>query len=328
MVQIKGIYDSANKLHAYFDQVDVFISAISGEERYDRGFHVLQNCGIQPATKVLFYFNEVLSSIKTPTEDDFNASFNLQPSDLKLKVDLYNEIGGLLEFKKYLVANHEKFEHKNIIVDFSVMVKPYFYLLIKHLSTITTNRLGFIYTEPETYSTLTKGTVDTKDMPSYSGKRTPRKKDALAILLGFEGNRAVAINNEINPDLTIPINGFPAFQPIFKDISILDNRELLIDEEIFKNLTYAPALDPFETKDVLEDIYYQHTQKYNFSIAPLGTKPMSLGSCFFAIEHPDVRIIYQYPQEYLPKASKGWRESWLYITDFISDASDIAVCPT
>ena len=288
----------------------------------------MQDCGIQPATKVLFYFNEVLSTKTTPTENDFDNAFKVQPSDLKLKVDLYDEIGGLLEFKKYLVANYDKFEHKNIIVDFSVMVKPYFFLLIKHLSTITTNRIGFVYTEPETYSILTKGTVDTKDMPSYSGKRTPRKKDALAILLGFEGNRAVAINNEINPDLTIPINGFPAYQPIFKDISILNNRELLIDEEIFKNLTYAPALDPFETRDVLEDIYYEYIQKYNFSIAPLGTKPMSLGSCFFAIEHPDCRIIYQYPQEYLPKASKGWRNSWLYVTEFIPESRDSAMCST
>lgn len=325
MVKIKGVYDSANKAQAYFDGVDVFIGAISGEERYDRGFKVLQERGIQPKTKVLFYFNEVLSSVNTE-ESDFDNSFKVEPSDLKLKVNLYDEINGLLEFKRYLVANQEKFERKNIIVDFTVMVKPYFFLLIKHLSTIITSRLGFIYTEPETYSALTRGTVDTRDMPSFSGKRTPRKKDALALLLGFEGNRAVAINNEINPDLTIPINGFPAFQPIFKDISILENRELLIDEEIFKNLTYAPALDPFETRDVLEDIYYEHNQKYNLSIAPLGTKPMSLGSCFFAIEHPDVRIIYQYPQEYLPKASKGWRDSWLYVTDFIPEASDTNVC--
>ena len=163
-------------------------------------------------------------------------------------------------------------------------------------------------------------------MPSYSGKRTPRKKDALAILIGFEGSRASAINNEINPDLTIPINGFPAYQPIFKDMSILNNKELLIDEEIFKNLTYAPAIDPFETRDVLEDIYYEYKEKYNFSIAPLGTKPMSLGSCFFAIEHPDCRVIYQYPQEYLAKSSKGWRSSWVYITEISEDPDDLDSC--
>ena len=71
---------------------------------------------------------------------------------------------------------------------------------------------------------------------------------------------------------------------------------------IFKNLRFAPAYDPFETKHTLDEIYYECSNDYNISIAPLGSKPMALGAGFFALEHDDCRIIYPYPQEYFPKS--------------------------
>jgi hypothetical protein len=222
--------------------------------------------------------------------------------------------------------NPSKFENKNILIDFSVMVKPYFFLLTKHLSRLKTNRMGFLYTEPEGYNTLTRGTIANRDVPGFSGKRVLAKKDALAIILGFEGNRGIAVNNEINAEMTIPINGFPSFQPRFKDISIMRNKELLMDEEIFKNLKYAPANDPFATKDVLDELYDEYSTDYNMTIAPLGSKPMALGSCFFATEHEDCRIIYSYPREYFPKSSKGYRNSWLYVAEIERTASENVIC--
>ena len=306
----------------------MFIGGISYEERYVRGYSLLRECGINPKEKVLFYFNEVLTTYNRAAEElKFDESFNLNETDKKLHTDLYDELNGLLSFKRYMQENQEKFEGKNIIIDLSVMVKPYFFLLVKHLSTMKTKRLGFIYTEPDHYEKLTQGTIATKDIPSFSGRQTLRKKQALVVLLGFEGTRAVAANNEINPELTIPINGFPSFQPKFKDLSILNNKDLLMDEEIFRNLRFAPASNPFETKIVLEELYKEYSDEYNITIAPLGSKPMALGACFFSIEHEESRVIYPYPLEYLPKSSKGWRKSWLYITEFENQLSENTSCP-
>jgi len=316
MIRITGFCDSAEKVSSYFDSVDVFIAGISYEERFSRGYSLLGESGLQAGKKVLFYFNEVLSTYnRTAEEARFDEAFAINSADKKLYVDLYDEISGLLAFKRHLNENFPSFLNRNIIIDFSVMVKPYFFLLIKHLTTIRTKRLGFLYTEPEAYESFTRGAMATRDVPGYSGTRTLTKKDALAILLGFEGNRAISVYNEINPDLTIPINGFPSYKPEFKDISILKNKELLLDEEIFKNLRFAPANDPFETKNVLHELYLSLSHEYNLSIAPLGSKPMALGSCLFAIEHTDCRVIYPYPQEYLPKSSKGWRKSWIYVME-------------
>ena len=48
------------------------------------------------------------------------------------------------------------------------------------------------------------------------------------------------------------------------------------------------------------------------NIAPLGTKPMALGACLFALHNPDVRIVYPLPENYENKYSdKSWN-SWIY----------------
>jgi len=138
-------------------------------------------------------------------------------------------------------------------------------------------------------------------------------------LLGFEGERAIQVVNAADPDITIPINGFPSYKPEFKDISLLLNEELLREIEIFKKLKYAPANDPFETKKVFEEIFQQYSNKYNFSFAPIGTKPMAIGSCLFALEHLECRVIYPYPSEYNLKSSKGCGSTWIYVLNIIDD---------
>ena len=332
LVSVKGICDSVARMKTYFPTVDTFISSISYEERFARGSQILDENNITINTKVLFYYNQVLQTYnRVAAEAQFDTAFTIRQNDKKLYLDMYDEMEGLLTFKAYLEENLNQFEDKNIIVDMSVMVKPYFLLLLKHLSMVRTNRIGFIYTEPESYDTFdtfTKGTIATQDIPGFSGKKTLSKKDALALMLGFEGNRAMSVSNEINPELTIPINGFPSFQPKFKDDSIVQNKELLKDDVIFKNLKFAPAYDPFETQHTLNEIYEEYSNDFNISIAPLGSKPMALGAGFFALEHDDCRVIYPYPQKYFPKSSRGWRQSWLYVAQIEGTLSCTPVnCP-
>lgn len=238
---------------------------------------------------------------------------------------MYEEVSGLREFEKCLDSTFPKLENKIVVIDFSVMVKPYIFVLLKYfLYKREKRRIHLLYTEPMYYpkwrtkvlsgenDSFTRGTIKTGEIPSFSGSRDLTKKTALIVLLGFEGERAVEVANAVDPDITIPINGFPAYRPEFKDISIISNEELLREPEIFKNLRYAPANDPFETENVIESIYLEYSERYNISIAPLGTKPMALGSCLFALQCPDCRIIYPYPREYNLKASKGYGKTWVY----------------
>jgi hypothetical protein len=216
------------------------------------------------------------------------------------------------------------------------MIKPYFFILLQYLfRDQKIKKIFLLYTEPLSYyksrnkilnktekenSAFTRGTIKTGEIPSYSGRINLSKKNALILLLGFEGGRAVEVMNAADPDITIPINGFPAYKPEFKDISIIMNEELLREPEIFKNLNYAPANDPFETKNSLERIYQKYHDRYNISIAPIGTKPMAIGSCIFALKYPECRIIYPYPTHYNLKSSKGYGETWVYMINNSGDS--------
>ena len=178
MVKVKGICDLGSRLQTYFPTVDTFISSISYEERYIRGYQLLVENNISVNNKLLFYYNEVLRTYnRVGDEAQFDAAFAIGVADTKLYVDLYNEMDGLLSFKSYLEQNRNRFEDsKNIIIDLSVMVKPYFLLLLKHLSMVRTKRVGFIYTEPNSYDTFTKGTIATKDILAFQEKNLFLKK--------------------------------------------------------------------------------------------------------------------------------------------------------
>ena len=340
MIKVDGFVEKGKILGQYINStVDLFITGISSEERCPKGWQMLKEEDIKIKNKVIFYFKEVIKGFKQEgvenPQEYFDTLFDIGSGDCKLTVSLYDEITGLMELEKYLNESFSELKVKKIVIDFSIMIKPYIFVLLKYLlCERNMEKIYLLYTEPASYHKLklkkvpknnnqedseyfTKGTVKIGEVPTYSGKRELTKKSALVVLLGFEGERAVQVFNEVSPDLTIPVNGFPAYRPEFKDLSILSNEELLKDSEIMKELTYAPANDPFETKKTLEEIYSKHSDNYNISVSPLGTKPMAIGSCLFALEHSDIRIIYPYPIEYNIKSSKGFGETWNYIVSIL-----------
>lgn len=321
MITVKGFVDAADRISNYTNRVDLFIGAIGQEERSTRGLNILKAKGIKVSSKLILYFNEALSatSDQDKEEERYDRMFDMTSIDNKLHVDLYNEIDGSIAFKKKLM-DYLKNGQETIVLDISVIMSPYIFLMLRHMSLLNLENIYVLYTEPISYRNLTKGTSTSKDVPGFSGAKQ-KKKDALVIILGFEGNRAVEVLHEVSTDLTIPVNGFPSFKPDFKDKSIMENRELLSEDDILKNLCYAPANDPFETKNCLESIYAEYGSKYNISIVPLGSKPMTLGSCLFALEHSDCRIIYPYPKEYYPKPSQGSGKSWLYYIKLLKSPS-------
>lgn len=331
MNNTNGLIEEAEVIDQYVgSEIDLFISGISLEDRCPQGWNILKEKGIEVKNKIIFYFNEVIAGAEQKgvqnAEEYFDKLFDMQPTDRKLRVSIYDEVSGLMEFEKHLNEIFREVKDKKVVIDFSVMIKPYLFVLLKYLQHIKSiEKIYLLYTEPASYhksktkmalkdsEPFTNGSIKTGEIPSYSGSEDLTKETALIVLLGFEGIRTAEVVREVDPDRTIPINGFPAYRPEFKDISIISNEEILREPDIFKNLDYAPANDPFETKNVLEKIYSKYSGSYNMSIAPLGTKPMALGSCLFALQHADCRILYPYPLKYNLKVSKGWGATWLYI---------------
>ena len=210
---------------------------------------------------------------------------------------------------------------KKIGIDISCLTKPYFYFLIKLFKErFGLLRLSVYYTEPKSYL-FPKGSFDTfhtssgplsiTEIPGYSGVELRGAKRKLIILLGFDGDLSKEINEDVAPNETLVVNGFPAYAPKFKDISLIANAKLVRDE---KNITvkYARANNPFEVYNLLETIKDKSERNTFINVAPLGTKPMALGACLFALHNADVRVIYPLPDKYEDKYSNSFWNSWVY----------------
>ena len=103
------------------------------------------------------------------------------------------------------------------------------------------------------------------------------------------------------------VNALPSYCQKYKDISIINNYQLLLAKNC-KRL-YAPAINPFEVYNLLDGCI---DESRTVSIAPLCTKPMSLGICLYALEHQNVRIIYPFSDRYESHRSYDVYKSYIY----------------
>lgn len=206
-------------------------------------------------------------------------------------------------------------------IDISCFTKPYFYILLNYLSRRKLQKVLTFYTQPFSYRFAdsnygsfksSSGPITVKEVPSFPGADTRVEGRLLIIILGFDRDLSTVINEIVAPTKTLIVNGFPGFEPKFKDISLINNERLLSSNK----LLYSRSTNPFEIYNLLDCLKTDNTD-YILSIAPLGNKPMALGACLFAIHNPNVRVIYPYPQEYENIITNDCSISWLYTLPLI-----------
>jgi hypothetical protein len=209
-----------------------------------------------------------------------------------------------------------------VALDISCFTKPYFFSILKYLKEkAEIGKMNIFYTEPISYVFSkgiythyhsTKGFLHYMEIPGYPGlSRGGTRKKILLILLGFDGELSAGLDEDISPNETIAINGFPAYSPIFKDISLMNNEQLLLNIPRHQNLKYVPANNPFEMFNFLEAFKNNYPESF-LNIAPLGPKPMALGACLYALSDASTRILYPFPQKYENKISDRCANSWSY----------------
>lgn len=211
-----------------------------------------------------------------------------------------------------------------VALDISCFTKPYFFCLLKYLKEQTMiSDVTVFYTEPMSYVFSkglyqsyhsTSGPLSVMEIPGFPGNDTRTTKKVLVVLLGFDGELSSFITEDVAPDDTLVINGFPAYAPKFKEISLINNEKLLISSATGPVL-YSRANSPFEIFNLLEHLYEKETSAF-FNIAPIGTKPMALGACLFALVYPAVRIVYPLPQKYADVTTQECWNSWSYEIPF------------
>ena len=227
--------------------------------------------------------------------------------------------------------------NKKIALDISCMPVPQFFLLLKWFAKNKSYILIY-YTEPQNYImseglynsfSSMKGPVSVREIRGFSGHSVKKNKveRVLLCLLGFDKDLLPTVIQEASPEKIVTINGFPSFYPKFKDISLVNNEKILAGNayanriEKSKQLTnfiYVEADNPFDTYNALHDLKTQYSMNC-IDVVPLGTKPMALGLCLFAIENSDIRVIFPFPEAYAEATGEKTKKTIEYILGAIFD---------
>ncbi len=220
---------------------------------------------------------------------------------------------------------------RRIGIDISCIPTPQFFILLKWFAKLK-NYIIVYYTEPQKYVLngglfksyfSMKGPVTVQEIRGFSGVtvKNHEVERVMLCMLGFDNDLLPSVIQEAGPRKIVAINGFPSFYPKFKDISLVNNEKILsgsgFSEKLEKsksltNFIYVEADNPFESYNVLQELKKQYDDNC-IDIVPLGTKPMALGVCMYAIENTDVRVVFPFPEEYAQATSEKSKKTLEYV---------------
>lgn len=146
------------------------------------------------------------------------------------------------------------------------------------------------------------------------------ENEILTIFLGFDGGLADLVYFKLGEEgkeilQTLVVNGFPSYTAKLKDVSLFNNEDLInkIEKE---NVYYAAANNPFETYNLLCSIL-ERFRGTLLNLCTIGSKPMALGTCLFALDHlGDVKVTYPFYEKKKFDTEEEAGKIWRYSIDF------------
>ncbi len=301
---------------------DIFICSTSFEERclgayrrfdnyrYQHGFNFIEQ---RPGTRAKKYLSEIahkshaagpLELITFSETDPTNAVATFDEKLDQLGLDATTSV---------------------ITLDISTFNKRHLLMLLKQLDERGYwDSLRVLYTEPQDYVTdlylpMSTGIKQINPIPGFVNTQPLNKPVLLLIMLGYEGDRAMALFNNLDPSETLIIVPKPAFHQEWEGRTETMNRDLitLLGEE---KIRYADSRDPFEVTDALSQILQsggEHSlDQWGCYVSPLGTKPQVLGLyLFWRLHRTRFSILYAQPLKHNELFnSTGIGRTWLLLS--------------
>jgi hypothetical protein len=206
-----------------------------------------------------------------------------------------------------------------INLDVSTFTKRHLLLLLKSLDDLKLwDNLRIFYTEPQKYVTdlylpMSIGIQTIAPVNGFISKSSPSLPSLLIIFLGYEGDRARTIYENLDPENTILIVPRPAYHKEWEKKTERMNRSLIrmVGEE---RIQYTHSIDPFDVAVHLQEIADKYDpSKWRWIIVPLGTKPQAIGIYFFWRSNPNTfSIVYGHPFKHNERFfSTGIGRTWL-----------------
>jgi hypothetical protein len=300
-----------------FDNIESRLDAlICFDTKEDRSFNALLTLAqCKTLTKALVLSFDEIDSL-TIADDLQSQGMSVITTTVERNLSA-SLLSCLREINKYVS------DKQRVGVDISCMPIPFIaqllhFLIERHKDKIIT----VYYTEPGHYTlknlfdySAYSGEIDIKTVPGFEGETShiDEVKRVVFYIMGFEMTYLnKLIPQDVNPNRVAPINGFPSYYPKYKDISLINNNANFYERDV--EIIFSAANNPFEmynTMVMLADKY----KEYRVDIIPVGTKPMALGACLYALKNGNTncRLIFPFPSEYKPNQSTGCGKLWEYV---------------
>jgi hypothetical protein len=163
-----------------------------------------------------------------------------------------------------------------------------------------------LHTEPLDYPTQDNepvglGISSVRAIETLAGRNTPSRESLLILFLGYEGRRALALWEHLEPHVTVVVIPDPPYRENWVGRTEAQNRYLLScvsKDRVFRSHSLVPAA----TEQLLHDLVHGGTygaERYNYLVAPLGTKAQTVGAYRFLRRHPGLAtVMYARPIRY------------------------------
>lgn len=193
-----------------------------------------------------------------------------------------------------------------IVVDVSVLTKRHLLMLLQWLDDERLwERLCLVYSEPEDYEVsehipLSFGLNSLQQAPGFSACADFSRPVQLVLFLGYEGDRALAVYEHVQPMRTTLVIPDPPFRAEWSGRTERFNSDLLalVDAEPVERVN---AVDPDATAAALARILGDGSRRNDCAqvVCPLGTKPQVVGLFQYirgCVDPP--AVIYAGPQRH------------------------------
>lgn len=247
---------------------------------------------------------------------------DLDSGGKELTVDFINELKGL------------GIDGKTVLIDITSIKHPLvFYLVLVLKKYFNPKNLYVCYTEPEKYDTikgeeveevfdLTDRFCEVNSLPGFVRISEHTKDKLLVAVMGFEGSRFNKAFGDVNPSArkTYAIVGFPSFHPNWQYYVYSKNKISIEQSKASGKLIRNTANEPFGVYNSLQKVHDENLE-FEMFVAPIGTKPHSLGVSMFAVDNDDVQLYYDFPSHGKKVRTFGVGKSFLYnLTDYINES--------
>lgn len=295
------------------------ITEVSQVAEYDAEVFILASGSDDRAIAMLNTLREVpnvISKVLLLKYDAFDIDL-LKTAFPSADIAIIDVSGDSVSFLLSLQENEEILKSHKILIDVTSIRIPEMFVLFKSLKLLNENVcLRIAYSTPIEYEFEAEpftsyhsyfGNLKTIDLVGFGGTSEDMSHTQMIIFLGFEGVLSAKVSEDVRYDKLTVVNNLPSFFEKYKDISVINNFDLLTRRR--ERIRYVPANNPFETYNFLAD---QLADDEPACVAPLSTKPVALGVCLYALAHDSLRVVYPTADEYKHHRANSVHSTYIY----------------